>query len=55
MLWAMGLPVTVETARRELARLDPRERYIATASISTLTFRTAAEDEVPAYTYIRPY
>jgi probable phosphoglycerate mutase len=55
MLWAMGLPVTVKTARRELVRLDSQERYVATGSISTLIFKTTDPDEIPAYTYVRPY
>lgn len=41
--------------RNELEALGLPERYPATASISILTYHTAADDEVPDYTYVRPY
>jgi len=44
-----------DMARTQLEELGLSERYPATASISRLSYHSAADDEVPQYFYTRPY
>ncbi len=53
LTWAKGLPITGES-KRQMARMDGIG-YPATASITSFTFHTDAPDEVPTYTYQKPY
>lgn len=53
-LYAMG-QTEDSVARGKLEEFGLPERYPATASISTLNFRTDAVDEKPDYEYLRPY
>lgn len=54
-LWASGQPfdpIQKETHLKQLGLVDP---YPQTASITSLHFSTAAPDERPQITYLRPY
>jgi broad specificity phosphatase PhoE len=54
LLWAAREPVTAGH-RRSIVRLGVASGYPAHASITTLTYRTAEEDERPAVAYMQPY
>ena len=53
LLWAKGLPLEPHYKRNLTATGIP-DRYPATASMTTLVFRTAADDELPEVLYSRP-
>jgi hypothetical protein len=52
VLWCKGLPVTPDRGRLGLPGND---NYLAHASICTLVYHTAEEDEMPRLQYKRPY
>lgn len=53
MIWSLGLPLTGQSKRQivELGTVG----YPATASITTFEFQTDDTDEVPTFTYVKPY
>jgi broad specificity phosphatase PhoE len=53
LLWANDLPAT-PTYKRNLSVAGLSDRYPATASISTLVYRTSSIDERPLIIYKRP-
>lgn len=54
VLWARAAPITPEN-KNALKPFGIPDGYPATASIITLTFHTAAADERPELSYVRPY
>jgi broad specificity phosphatase PhoE len=54
LLWAMGLPVE-HAPKGDVAQLGIEGGYPSPASISSLTFETADEDERPWIEYVNPY
>jgi broad specificity phosphatase PhoE len=54
IVWASGQEVRPE-CKRDLLRLGVTGGYPAPASITTFTYRTDAPDELPGFTYQKPY
>lgn len=53
ILWAKGVPLLPN--ERHFQRFGFPDQYPATASLTTLTFKTDDPDEVPQVSYLRPY
>lgn len=53
MIWSLGLPLTGQS-KRQIVELGA-DSYPATASITTFCFQTNAPDEIPTFTYVKPY
>lgn len=53
MIWSLGLPLTGQS-KRQIVELGT-DGYPATASITTFNFQTDDPDEVPTFTYVKPY
>lgn len=53
MIWSLGLPLTGQS-KRQIVELGT-DGYPATASITTFEFQTDDPDEVPTFTYVKPY
>ncbi|MCB9438603.1 MAG: histidine phosphatase family protein [Anaerolineales bacterium] len=53
MIWSLGLPLTGQS-KRKIVELGT-DGYPATASITTFEFQTDDPDEVPTFTYVKPY
>ena len=54
MLWASDIPAVPEN-KQALTDLGLSDSYPAPASITTFVYQTTAEDEVPEFSYVRPY
>lgn len=54
VLWAMHQPLQI-SLKRTLDRFGITEGYPATASLTTLTYRSDDPDEIPEVDYQRPY
>ena len=54
MLWASDIPAGPEN-KQALTDLGLSDSYPAPASITTFVYQTTAEDEVPEFSYVRPY
>lgn len=54
ILWAKGMPLQADQ-KETLTRLGLSDDYPQPASITTVTFQTAAADERPSLDYVKPY